>query len=944
MTLQRKVDAVRAVSELSDQAEMLMSERLVSLALEQSAEAIIVCDLARRVFCASRAARQLCATNPLGRPFAEAFPLRNKDSGFFSLERILAGQTLRNLEVRLNRPEQVLEFILSAGPLVGSQQKIIGAVVTLTDISARARADESLNSLRRQHELILQSTADGIHGVDLKGNIVFENSAAAKMLGSEISELIGKSAHAVMHHSRADGSEYARADCAIYATFRDGISRRVENEVFWRKDGTSFPADYRTAPMRDERGDLVGAVVVFRDITERKQWEEALQESEHRYRTLFEQSPDGVLILDPETSLPVEFNDRIPAISGYSREEFIGLRLADYQVIKAQGKEAAQIARVRQGGRDTFETQWRTKSGGLIDLLVSANLIKLGGKEVLHCVIHDITERKQLELELTTAREAALAASQSKSEFLSSMSHEIRTPMNAVLGMAELLAETKLDTEQRRFLDVMNANSAALLELINSILDLAKIESGRLQLEKTEFELTELVDNIVAAFGIRAHGKGLDLAARIVPGTREYLIGDPLRLRQILVNLIGNALKFTEVGEVVLTIENEASTDRAGLLRFTVSDTGIGVARDKLESIFSTFTQADSSTTRKYGGSGLGLAIVQRLVALMGGRIWVESGLGKGSKFIFIVPFGLASKTTCAISHALPDLGGLRILVVDDNPTNRLIARELVSAQGAVVTEAGCGEEAAEIVRNANECQRPIQMVLLDMHLPDMDGLEAARGIRSQVYAPELFVSMLPSDDSKDQLSRMREAGLDAYLVKPITRRGLFAAISRVLSKATFGCENAPPLITSSVDDLWNLPPVSILVAEDSPDNRLLISAYLRRSPCKLDFAVNGQEALEMLTHHRYDLVLMDMQMPVMDGYASTRAIREWERDHDAPRTNIVALTASALNEDAGRAREAGCDAHVTKPIKKTTLLEVIRRYAGSRQRAAGDQACPANR
>jgi len=513
--------------------------------------------------------------------------------------------------------------------------------------------------------------------------------------------------------------------------------------------------------------------------------------------------------------------------------------------------------------------------------------------------------------------------------------------MNAVLGMAELLSETELDPEQRRFLDVMNANSVALLDLINSILDLAKIESGRLQIEKTDFELTELIDKTIATFAVRAHSKGLELAARIAPGTPEHLTGDPHRLRQILVNLIGNALKFTELGEVVLVIENDPDSNQPGMLRFTVSDTGIGIPPDKIESIFTSFTQADSSTTRKYGGTGLGLSIAQRLTALMGGKIWLKSELDKGSEFIFTVPFGLASKVIAATSTALPDLAGYRVLIIDDNPINRLIARELVVSCGAVVSEAASGEEGLEAVRTAMERGRPIQMILLDMRMPGMDGLEVAIRIRTELCASEPLILMLSSDDLKPQLSRLKEAGLDAYLVKPISRRELFDAIARVLAKAN-SATGAKPIerITSSTADSADLPAASILVAEDSPDNRLLISAYLRRSPCLIQFAENGRLALELFKLNHYDLVLMDLQMPVMDGYASTRAIREWEHDQHASHTSIVALTASALSEDADRAREAGCDAHITKPIKKATLLEVIRRY-NAREARVEHEASP---
>jgi two-component system, sensor histidine kinase and response regulator len=546
----------------------------------------------------------------------------------------------------------------------------------------------------------------------------------------------------------------------------------------------------------------------------------------------------------------------------------------------------------------------------------------------MNITIEKLRESRQ---ELIVTGQAALAASNAKSEFLSSMSHEIRTPMNAILGMADLLCETPLTVEQQRYLEVMRDNGASLLELINSILELARIESGRMQVENADFDLADLIDKTLASFAIRAHSKGLELAARIAPGVPQHLMGDRLRLRQIIVNLVGNALKFTELGEVVLLVENDPAASELGSLKFTVSDTGIGIPADKLESIFSNFTQVDSSTTRKYGGTGLGLAIVQRLVGLMNGSIHVESEIGTGSKFIFTMAFGLASKTISAKPNLVPDLAGMRVLIVDDSATNREIAREMVVSIGAIVDEAESGPEALKAVREAWAQARPFKLILLDMRMPGMDGLEVAMCVRQELQQGAPLILMLSSDDMAPQIARMKDARLDAYLVKPITRRELFDAIGKILAEArgTAGAAQTANGKTPAISSA-ELPPARILIAEDSPDNRLLISAYLKNTQCVLDFAENGQVAVQKFTSGNYDLVLMDIQMPVMDGHVATRTIRAWEREHDAGHTNIIALTASALDAEEARTLEAGCDAHIAKPVKKATLLGAISRYAAN--------------
>ena len=755
---------------------------------------------------------------------------------------------------------------------------------------------------------------------DNDGKILFANYAYSEFSGRNLQNLIGKSDYDFVNDQLAE--KYRRVDQMVIESGKT----HQDYGKHEASDGQTLLIEYRKTPVLDSRGSVIAIQFMCWDVTRRKKAETKLAHERFLFSSLLENATDLIYFKDKESRF-TRASDSLAELFRVPVQELIGKTDADFFIAEQASKARADEMRIIESREPIIaqlecetvlgrETKWySTAKVPLLDQ--EQNVIGIVG------ISRDVTELKLSREKLQKALLMADGASRAKSEFVANMSHEIRTPMNGIIGIAELLSTTTLDADQREYVDMIQQSSDSLMSLLNDILDFSKIEAGKLELSSIPFNLSDSVGKTTQTLASNANEKGLELACRVSPKLPERLIGDPSRLRQIIVNLVSNAIKFTETGEVLVEVEAKTISDLKAVLHFSVSDTGIGILPEKQALIFEEFSQADSSTTREYGGTGLGLTISKQLVELMGGEIWIESEVNQGTTFHFTAEFGVAEEQPATSQFQLASLEGVSVLVVDDNATNRRIIGEMLKGWMLAPSEVNGGVAAITEIQRAAKAGTPYRLVLLDCMMPGMDGFSVAELITGNPVFKNPTIIMISSSAGLGDAEKCRNAGILHHMTKPVIKSELFDVIVDAMGQRQSKAKQVVELPLAPTKCL------NVLLVEDDLINQHVAEGFLKQANHRVTIASTGRLALDIVEKRinqgqpMFDLILMDIQMPEMDGFRTTTLIREKEKQLGY-RVPIIAMTAAAMKGDRERCLSAGMDAYLSKPIDVKLLFETI--------------------
>jgi two-component system sensor histidine kinase/response regulator len=829
-------------------------------------------------------------------------------------ETILGGNVWRG-EFK-NRRKNGEEFWESASisPIKDDEGNITHFVAVKQDITERRKAEEEIKYSENQLRTIYENSPVGIIHFDDAGTVLDCNDQVAKILGAPRERLIG----------------FKTPEQVTYKDIVDALMSALGGRT------TSYEGKYtsivggKTSYLRlifnpvtpgASKTEVIGTV---EDITERNLAEKELKQITDYNRMLFESSPIGLALSDMEGNL-VDVNPAFLNIIGYTESESKKLSFWDISPREYEPQEQLQLQSLQSTGcYGPYDTEYIHKGGHRVNVLLNGLLVELREKSYVWSSVEDITQRKITEQVILDAKQKAEDATRAKSDFLANMSHEIRTPMNAIIGMSHLALQTELDRKQRNYIDKVNRSAESLLGIINDILDFSKIEAGKLEMERIDFRLEDVFDNLANLVGLKTEEKSLELMFDLPPELPTALVGDPLRLGQILVNLCNNAVKFTERGEIVLRAAIAEESAQEVTFHFSVRDTGVGMTREQQGKLFKSFSQADTSTTRQYGGTGLGLVISKKLTELMDGEIWVKSEQGVGSTFHFSARLGKQQGETSKRRSTVSELSAIRVLIVDDNASAREILSSLLAGFGLRVDQAGTGKEAIGKIEKANNYD-PYKLVLMDWRMPGMDGIETTQALQSNPAITDVpTVIMVTAYGSEEASEAAKGLNINNFLTKPVTSSTLLDAIMIAMGHKVASNTRSDTHRESMAENMVKIRGAKILLVEDNEINQELAIELLTSNGLEVEVANNGQESLQILNKFTFDGVLMDCQMPVMDGYTATRKIREQDSFQDLP---VIAMTANVMVGDREKVMAAGMNDHIGKPIDVNDMFKVMAKW-----------------